>query len=211
MRSGLRCLTETKKDEMERQNEGREWSPDSQKHEVSWKKMWFDIIDSRRWSIRQTHGDECAKSYRFLEEEQAFFMKYGKLPHNAVGMKTSPKSTEWVQAPCEKCDQQDAKAIVKMVDDYHAWFWKLADRTCGDKRAKYEERLDKQRKDVEATAQYKADKETRKHLDDYLSRFLANFQANGKETNEGGQQGGKATARQATEQTEEREDYTIQE
>jgi hypothetical protein len=98
-----------------------------------------------------------------------------------------------------------------MVDDYHAWFWKLADRTCGDKRAKYEEQLDKQRKDVEATNEYKADKEARKQLDDYLLRFLANFQANGKETNEGRQQGGEATARQATEQTQEGKDNTIQE
>lgn len=180
---------------MEQQNESKEWNPNPQKHESAWRKMWFDIIDSRRWSIRQTHGDECAKLYEPVEEEQAFFMAYGKLPHNAVGMKTNPKSTEWLQPPCEKCDQQMAQAIVKMVDSYHDRFWKAADRKFADKRKKYEDRLDKQRKAAEATEQYKADKDTRKQLEDYLSQFVANLKADGEETkHQGRQQGEQATA-----------------
>jgi hypothetical protein len=182
---------------MEQQNERKEWRPDPQKYATVWKKMWFDIIDSRRWSIRQTHGDECAKLYTFVPEEYEFFMQYGKLPHNAIGMKTAPQSTEWLQPPCEKCDQQTAKAIVKLVDDYHAGFWKAADLKFGDKRKAYEERIAKQRKAVEATEQYKADKEARKQLDDYLSQFVANLKADDKEAQHpAGQQGEQAIADQ---------------
>jgi len=189
----------------------KEWTPNPEKYKAQWMKMWYDIIDSRRWSIRQTHGDECAKLYEPQLEERDFFLQYGKLPHNAVGMKTNPKSTEWLQPPCEKCDQQYAQAVIAIVDAYHSKFWKAADRKFADKRKKYEDRLAKQRKAAEATEQYKADKDTRKQLEDYLSQFVANLSADGKETNEGRQQGGEATARQATEQTQEGKDNTIQE
>ena len=179
---------------MEQQNESKEWNPNPQKHESAWRKIWFDIVDSRRWTIRQTHGDECAKKYTPVEEEQAFFLAYGKLPHNAVGMKTAPQSTEWLQPPCEKCDQQMAKAIVKLVNNYHERFWKAADLKFGDKRTAYEERIAKQRKAVEATEQWKADKDSRKQLDDYLSQFVANLKADGEEKHQSGQQGEQATA-----------------
>ena len=178
---------------MEQQNESKEWNPNPQKHESAWRKIWFDIIDSRRWSIRQTHGDECAKLYEFVQEEYDFFMLYGKLPHSAIGMKTSPQSTEWLQPPCEKCDQQMAHAVVGLVDNYHSRFWRAADRKFSDKRKRYEDRLEKQRKASEATEQYKADKDTRKQLDDYLSQFVANLKADGKANNEAGQQGKQAT------------------
>lgn len=179
---------------MEPQNEGKEWNPNPKKHESAWRKMWFDIVDSRRWTIRQTHGDECARKYAPVEEEQAFFMAYGKLPHNAIGMKTAPQSTEWLQPPCEKCDQQMAKAIVKLVNDYHERFWKAADLKFGDKRTAYEERIAKQRKAVKATEQYKADKDARKQLDDYLSQFVANLKADDKAQHQAGQQGQQAIA-----------------
>jgi len=179
---------------MEQQSERKEWKPDAQKYATAWKKMWFDIIDSRRWTIRQTHGDECAKLYTFVPEEYEFFMQYGKLPHNAIGMKTAPQSTEWLQPPCEKCDQQMAKAIVKLVNNYHERFWKAADLKFGDKRAAYEERIAKQQKAVEATEQYKADKDARKQLDDYLSQFVANLKADDKAQHQAGQQGQQAAS-----------------
>ena len=121
-------------------------------------------------------------------------MAYGKLPHNAIGMKTAPQSTEWLQPPGEKCDQQMAKAIVKLVNDYHERFWKAADLKFGDKRTAYEERIAKQRKAVKATEQYKADKDARKQLDDYLSQFVANLKADDKAQHQAGQQGEQAIA-----------------
>lgn len=177
------------------EEERKEWAPNPDKYKAQWMKMWYGIIDSRRWAIRQSHGDECAQLYEPQVEERDFFLQYGKLPHNAVGMRTSPQSTEWLQPPCEKCDQTYARAVIAIVDNYHSKFWKAADRKFGDKRAKYEERLAKQQKAVEATEQWKADKDSRKQLDDYLSQFVANLKADGEETkHQGRQQGEQAVA-----------------
>ena len=174
------------------EEERKEWAPNPDKYKAQWMKMWYGIIDSRRWAIRQSHGDECAQLYEPQVEERDFFLQYGKLPHNAVGMRTSPQSTKWLQPPCEKCDQTYARAVIAIVDNYHSKFWKAADRKFGDKRAKYEERLAKQQKAVEATEQWKADKDSRKQLDDYLSQFVANLKADDKAQHQAGQQGEQA-------------------
>lgn len=176
------------------EEERKEWAPNPDKYKAQWMKMWYGVIDSRRWSIRQSHGDECAQKYEPQVEERDFFLQYGKLPHNAVGMKTSPQSTEWLQPPCEKCDQTYARAVIAIVNNYHARFWKAADRKFGDKREAYEVRLAEQQKAVEATEQWKADKETRKQLDDYLSQFVANLKADGETKHQVRQQGEQAIA-----------------
>lgn len=184
---------------MDEQN--KKWSPNPSKHADDWRKMWFTIIDSRRFSIRQTHGDEAAKRYRPLTAEENFFKSWGKLPHH-------------VNEDDTELPAREAMQIAEMVDKHHDRYWVQMTQEYREQVQKFWKRLCDQLAEVQSTPAYQLSQDDRDELMKYSQAIvdkMRNLHNNGKETNESGQQGIEATARQATEQTQEGKDNTVQE
>jgi len=175
----------------------KQWQPEPGKYEAEWKKTWFGIIESRRFQIAQTHGNEAAKRYRPHSWERKYFMSWGKLPHAVIGQRASSKSIEWVVPPCEVCDVDTAKEIVMVIDEHHARFWAEMNDAYKSNVEQWQQRINKQIKRVEATEQYKADKEDRerrvKYSEDAIKNFR-NLKADDKAQHQAGQQGQQAAS-----------------
>ena len=166
----------------------REWKPEPGKHADDWRKLWFQILDSRRFSIRQTHGEEAAKKYRAHSAEENYFKQWGKLPAHVTS-----EDTEVPYA--------DAMRVMEMVDVHHDRYWRQMTKDYPDKVKAFWKGLEKQLAEVKATPAYQLAQEDRKQLIDFSEAILQkvrNLKADDKADNEAGQQGNQA----ATDQTE---------
>ena len=161
----------------------RKWKPEPGKHAEDWRKMWFQILDSRRFSIRQTHGEEAAKKYRAHSSEENYFKQWGKLPAHVTS-----EDTEVPYA--------DAMRVMEMVDVHHDRYWRQMTKDYPDKVKAFWKGLEKQLAEVKATPAYQLAQEDRKQLIDFSEAILQkvrNLKPDGKADNEAGQQGKQAT------------------
>ena len=163
----------------------KKWKPDPAKHADDWRKMWYQILDGRRFSIRQTHGEEAAKKYRPHSAEENYFKQWGKLPAHVTS-----EDTEVPYA--------DALRVMEMVDKHHDRYWRQMTKEYPDKVKAFWKRLEKQLAEVQATPAYKMSQEDRKELMQYSEAIVAkmrNLKADGEETkHQGRQQGEQAVA-----------------
>ena len=187
---------------MHKQEKQEEWKPDPLKHAKDWARIYFDLIDTRRFQIRQTHGAEAAERYRYHSAERDYFFMWGKLPHHVIEDK------------CEVCDQEQARRVASWVDAHHrAFFEQMQGEFMKHIRA-YQQRMDKNLRRAANMPAYKGDAEERERLIQYAAKWIAgiradmrpeaNLQADGKTQ---GQQG-HAPAEQGAETADSKEANT---
>ena len=164
----------------------KKWKPDPGKYSDNWRKMWFEILDGRRFSIRQTHGEEAAKKYRPHSAEENYFKQWGKLPAHVTS-----EDTEVPYA--------DALRVMEMVNAHHDRYWTQMTKEYADKVKAFWKRLSDQLAEVQATPAYQISQQDRKELIEYSEAIVAkmrNLGSNGKTKHRAGQQGEQAIANQ---------------
>jgi hypothetical protein len=145
---------------MEQQEQAsKKWKPDPAKHADDWRRIWFEILDSRRFAVRQIYGQEAADRYKPVKAEGEYFKTWGKLPDHVTDDDT--------EVPVH-----DAKRIVEMVDAHHARYFKDMKRMYQTNFDAYMMRLQRQAKEVQASPAYKATAKQREQLDEYNDAML---------------------------------------
>lgn len=160
----------------------KKWKPDPAKHSDDWRKMWYQILDGRRFSIRQTHGEEAAKKYRPHSAEENYFKQWGKLPAHVTSDDT-------------EVPYADALRVMEMVNAHHDRYWTQMTKEYPDKVKAFWKRLSDQLAEVQATPAYQMSQEDRKELMKYSEAIVAkmrNLDRNGKTKHQAGQQGQQA-------------------
>jgi hypothetical protein len=160
----------------------KKWKPDPGKFTDNWRKMWFEVLDGRRFSIRQTHGDEAAKKYRPHSAEENYFKQWGKLPAHVTS-----EDTEVPYA--------DALRVMEMVNAHHDRYWTQMTKEYADKVKAFWKRLSDQLAEVQATPAYQISQQDRKELIEYSEAIVAkmrNLGSNDKAQHQAGQQGKQA-------------------
>ena len=160
----------------------KKWKPDPGKYADNWRKMWFEILDGRRFSIRQTHGEEAAKKYRPHSREEAFFKQYGKLPSHVTENES-------------EVPYLDAVSVVSQVNEHHDRYWTQMTKEYPDKVKAFWKRLSDQLAEVQATPAYQVSQQDRKELIEYSEAIVAkmrNLGSNDKAQHQAGQQGEQA-------------------
>ena len=162
----------------------KKWKPDPVKHSDDWRKMWYQILDSRRFSIRQTHGEEAAKKYRPHSAEENYFKQWGKLPAH-------------VTSEDREVPYADALRVMEIVNAHHDRYWTQMTKEYPDKVKAFWKRLSDQLAEVQATPAYQMSQEDRKELIKYSEAIVAkmrNLDGNGKAQHQAGQQGKQAAS-----------------
>jgi hypothetical protein len=149
----------------------KKWKPDPSKFADNWRKMWFEILDGRRFSIRQTHGEEAAKKYRPHSAEENYFKQWGKLPAHVT--------SEDAEVP-----YADALRAMEMVNAHHDRYWAQMTKEYPDRVKAFWKRLSDQLAEVQATPAYQISQQDRKELIEYSEAIVAkmrNLGSNDKE------------------------------
>lgn len=150
---------------MHKQEQQEEWKPDPLKHAKDWARIYFDLIDTRRFQIRQTHGAEAAERYRYHSAERDYFFMWGKLPHHVI------------EDECEVCDQEQARRVASWVDAHHrAFFEQMQGEFMKHIRA-YQQRMERNFKRAANMPAYKGDAEERERLIQYAAKWIASIRA----------------------------------
>ena len=184
-----------------------EWTPNPSKYADRWESMWYDMMESRRFQIAQTHGWQAAEDYRYHSAERDYFLLWGKLPQHVI------------QDDCKKCDRKQAEQIQEWVDDHHARFFEEIEERCAEQIKAFTERRERMFRRAEAMPAYKAEEESRKALVDYAEKWIAQIRADMKPSaNLGGdattkRQQGDAPAQQGAKEADstEADTHTVEE
>ena len=142
-----------------------EWKPEPAKHAKDWVRIYYDLIDTRRFQIRQTHGPEAAERYRYHSAERDYFYMWGKLPHHVIEDK------------CEVCDQEQARRVASWVDAHHRAFFEQMHGEFMKYVKAYQERMEKNFKRAANMPAYKGDLEERERLIQYAAKWIAQIRA----------------------------------
>ena len=177
----------------------KDWKPDPSKHQKAWMKIYFDIIDSRRFQIRQTHGPQAAEDYRYHSAERDYFLTWGKMPQHVI------------QDNCQVCDRRQAEEVVNWVNAHHARFFKEIEERSAKYIKAFTDRRERMFRRAEAMPAYKAEEESRKALVDYAEKWIAQIRADmkpsanlGGDATTKGHQGG-APAQQGAKEADSKE------
>lgn len=114
-------------------------------------RVWYEVIESRRWKVQQIYGLEAAKRYTYLNKEKQFFLLYGHLPSNP-----------------SKDSLYEAQALQKEIDAYHAEFWTFCDSQYPVQRDAYFSRIEQNKKNAASWPEYQKQQKDRDQLADYL-------------------------------------------
>jgi len=167
------------------------WKPEPAKHLDAWKKIWYDIVDGRRFQIAQTHGHKAAEQYRYHTAERDYFYTWGKLPHHVIADN------------CQVCDAEQAREVASWVDAHHRRYFHEMDEFAKEHIAKWREAQDRRMKRASNMPEYKAAKDERQRVIQYAKDMITKVRAemsdirtHGKTQ---GQQGDTATEQRAEE------------
>lgn len=144
---------------MEEQTTSKKWKPDPAKHADDWRRIWFEILDTRRFTIRQMFGPEAADRYKPLKAEGEYFKTWGKLPDHVTDEDTEVPVGE-------------ARQIVELMDAHHDRYFRDMKRRYKGQIDAYMMRLGRQLREVQASPAYKATAKQREELDKYNDAML---------------------------------------
>lgn len=143
----------------EQEAANKRWKPEPIKHADDWRRMWFEILDSRKFAIRQIYGPEAAERYKPLKAEGEYFKTWGKLPDHVT--------TEDTEVPV-----MEAQQICEMKDAHHLRYFEDMERMYQGQMNAYLMRLQRQAKEVQASPAYKAAAKQREQLDELNDAML---------------------------------------
>lgn len=141
------------------------WKPDPGKYADAWKRVWYDIVEGRKFSIATTHGTSIAERYRYHTAERDYFLQWGKLPHHVI------------EDECEQCDMGQARQVASWVDAHHRRFFNEVMDEAMPHITKFRQRLERNRKRSRGMAAYAADNEDREKLIQLSAEILERFRA----------------------------------
>ena len=181
---------------MQNEPEQKKWAPDPQKHAEAWKRIYNDIVNSRRFYYSQLFGRECGKRYKPHPDERAYFMTWGKLPEHVIA------------DDCQVCDRHQAERVMEWVQAYNQRYFDAVRKDATKHIEAREKRMQKQREMVEATDNYKASKDQRETLvkfaDEWIERIRSEMSDIRGDATTKGQQGD-APAQQGAKEADSKE------
>lgn len=119
-------------------------------------RVFYEVIESRRWKVQQIYGLEASKRYNFLPKEKNFFLMYGHLP-------TNPNADS----------RYEAESLQKEIDAHHAEFWNFCDNQYPVQRDAYFSRIETNRKNAQSWPEYQKQQKDRDQLAAYLKAQAA--------------------------------------
>lgn len=114
-------------------------------------RVYYEVIESRRWKVQQIYGVEASKRYNFLMREKNFFLMYGHLPSNP-----------------NKDSAYEAEGLQKEIYAHHAEFWAFCDAQYPTQRDAYFSRIEENRKNAYSWPEYQKQQKDRDQLAKYL-------------------------------------------
>ena len=141
------------------------WKPEPAKHLDAWKKIWYDIVDGRRFQIAQTHGHKAAEQYRYHTAERDYFYTWGKLPHHVIADN------------CQVCDAAQAREVASWVDAHHRRYFHEMDEFAKEHIAKWHEAQNRRMKRAANMPEYKAAKDERQRVIQYAKDMITKVRA----------------------------------
>jgi len=140
-----------------------EWTPNPGKYQEQWKKMWFDMVETRKFQITQVYGKAMAERYAYLKSERDYFLQWGKMPAHVV------------EEQCDKCDIQQAELVQAQVKLHHENFWAQADEQAAYERECFLERIRGRIKALERLPEYQRLLKDRLKLLEASEVFVAKY------------------------------------
>jgi hypothetical protein len=145
---------------MQKEPERKKWAPDPEKYADAWKRVYDDIVNSRRFYYAQLFGNDKGQRYKPHTAERDYFMTWGKLPEHVIADN------------CQVCDRRQAEQVMEWVTNHTRRYCEQMTEEGKEFVAKREKRMQKQREMVEATDEYKTTKDERERLMKFADEWI---------------------------------------
>jgi hypothetical protein len=120
-------------------------------------RVWNEVIEGRKWQIRQIYGQDAADRYHALPREKQYFLLHGHLPSNP-----NPNTV------------YEAEALQREVHVHDRDFWSFCEANYAMQRQVWEDRINRNRENAMAQPLYQKQQRDRDELAAYIAEQAKN-------------------------------------